>query len=528
MNRKVYAFTLALALLAPVSPGRAANPRVSLKVESASCAEAVAALGRAAGVPIELSLPRLPEGAPLPASYLALGEKATFDWTGVPLSRAMRQLCERYRLRPFRSAVAGYAFQLQAAPAPAPGAAAPAVERNGVRVSLRSLQISDGRGIRFDGAGGFGGLGAMTLSFAGEVTDGDGEAIAGVENVVARDDQGNVLPGEERRFFFGSSGGQFPDEWTSSASLPAPHPRARKLQWVEGDLMAFRSVRPVRLEVPLPLTGPSARLQDGELTLIVSRYRTLPAAPDEGEEADLPAGFIRQPAPADAGPSVRARLFYPTSTRVTGRGGGWSFTPQAEGAAGRLYPGVALRGGGGASDGQWTVNDTTWVFPGMNEPPVRLVWELVQKTHPEKLVSFRLHDVPLPEESVFVPRREAPPSPARSPAADPERPFYEEGGATLLSPVRILEKPAAGGTLSIGLSARSGSDWGPMRWVDVEPDSSGTARLPDLKPGTYRVLRVYRPKTPVPSATAGKWLNAEVTVEARAGKSVALPPLAWK
>jgi hypothetical protein len=53
------------------------------------------------------------------------------------------------------------------------------------------------------------------------------------------------------------------------------------------------------------------------------------------------------------------------------------------------------------------------------------------------------------------------------------------------------------------------------------------ARLEELRPGTYRILRRYHPPDPAPSPTPGRWLNRDLTLEVAAGKAVMLPPLRW-
>src|SRR5689334_15478997 len=89
---------LALLLFAGIPlTARAANPRVSLKVEKATAREAAAALSKASGVPLEIRpYPTLP-GRTLPM-LPDLNERATFDWTDVTFARALRDLSERYHL----------------------------------------------------------------------------------------------------------------------------------------------------------------------------------------------------------------------------------------------------------------------------------------------------------------------------------------------------------------------------------------------------------------------------------------------
>src|SRR5947207_3430541 len=99
MRRSIRWLSSAMLLLAAIhAPGMAANPKVSLKVENATAAEAVAALSRAAGIPLEFSLPRTLPGAPVPPFVAAVNERTSFDWSGVSFARALRQLCGKYGL----------------------------------------------------------------------------------------------------------------------------------------------------------------------------------------------------------------------------------------------------------------------------------------------------------------------------------------------------------------------------------------------------------------------------------------------
>src|SRR5262249_31614507 len=111
-SRFLAAFVVALGALA--APGAAQNPRLSLKLENLTAADAAARLGEAAGVSLNLAGGGQ-AGAPAPGAA-RLQERASFDWTGVTFAQALRQLCERYGLRVgFRNS-AGYPL----APAGAP------------------------------------------------------------------------------------------------------------------------------------------------------------------------------------------------------------------------------------------------------------------------------------------------------------------------------------------------------------------------------------------------------------------------
>jgi len=93
-------------------------------------------------------------------------------------------------------------------------------------------------------------------------------------------------------------------------------------------------------------------------------------------------------------------------------------------------------------------------------------------------------------------------------------------------PVRIAGEPAPEGLLSLGIATKSAPGWSDTAWTDLEVDRGGTARLPDLKPGTYRFLRIYQPRRRVTLPGAGWWHDGEVEVTVT-GEETEAPPLAW-
>ncbi|HEU4753867.1 MAG TPA: hypothetical protein VFU47_12235, partial [Armatimonadota bacterium] len=227
-----------LAGLAGPAAG-ADNPRVSLKVQDATAVEAADQLGKAAGLEIRAAQP--PQDGNRP-------QRASFDWSATTLGRAMRELCDRFGLRPNRQVNGGY--YLYPMPGPGPGGPPPKrvglTEKSGVRLYVRSVNVNEGRGLNFGEQQNNWGGGNLTLGLTAELDDRDVQSIAGVENVVARDDLGNVLVVDQQQpgFFYDYSNQQgYPDEWSGNCILPAPHPKAKKLAWVEGDLVAFRTVR---------------------------------------------------------------------------------------------------------------------------------------------------------------------------------------------------------------------------------------------------------------------------------------------
>lgn len=492
-------------------PARADNPKVAVKVQDVPLGEALKKLTEATGIPIDLS-----------AGHLA-AERVTFDWSSATLGRALRDLCARFNLQPNRNGSRYMLYLTGGAPA---GKPVGVVQKNGVHLSVRSASVNENRHVNFAGAGASYSNSSLNLQVAAEIPNGDGDTVAGLDNVVARDDQGNTLQSPNQSgSHYGGYSNQFPDEWVGSLHLGSPHPKAKKLQWVEGDLMVYKHVKQHRAEIPLPLPARSFRREVGSLLIVASRFQVIPKAEDEGDEADLPGPrFARQN--QDFGHSVRIRVFTPVGARFSSRAGGWGLPPVAVGESGKTYPGSTFRGGGSSSDGQWQVSDTTWIFPGMAENPVKLVWEIVEKSEPVKLFSFRMSDIPLPDAAVVVPRV-AGPAPAPRPAARPEaeHPFYQKGGGTLVGSVAVANQPVQQGVVQLGLAARTATGWGPIRWTEVVIGPDGKVRLEEIRPGAYRVLRKYRGDAAV--RPGGHWQSYEVRVQVAAGKEHALPVLRW-
>src|SRR5262249_12446416 len=186
---------LLVLLTAAGLPAAATNPKVSLQVENATAAEAAAALSKAARVPGGLGLPVTPPAR----DRERLQERGTFDWREATFAGALRQLCERYDLVPGRGP-SGYLLALRSqlgGTLPALLARPPAQwEKEGTRVVLRSAELDRGGGNIIVVRGqlqGFAGqlpgavLGPLlTLSLSCRLPAGDPDAVAGIENLVAR------------------------------------------------------------------------------------------------------------------------------------------------------------------------------------------------------------------------------------------------------------------------------------------------------------------------------------------------------
>lgn len=212
---------------------------------------------------------------------------------------------------------------------------------------------------------------------------------------------------------------------------------------------------------------------------------------------------------------------------------GKRFHPVLIGASGASY--AIVGGSSGLERGRkGTHYRIDGQFPALTEPAVKLRIELVLKSELRKAASFRVTDIRLPEGE---PHPERPPgTPASSiqvpvakvapPIAAPV-PYRGAPGGRLALPVRIGRKFAGGGILSLGLTRKETGGNEALRWIDLPVSSEGLARLEDLRPGTYHVVRRYRPARPDASLAGGRWSRAEVQVRLEAGKTVLLPPLQW-
>lgn len=510
VNRRL-PIALALALLC--APCGADNPRVSLKIAPVTAQEAARLLSQASGVPVEVTGSE-PAAAVVP--------KAGFEWSGVTFARALRDLCRRFDLQPTRRAGGYLLIPLAGAVPGKPPARVGLWERDGLRLFAREVSIDESRAMNFVGEEAEGGGGGLTVQVFGELGAGDAERVSGIENARARDDLGNVMTATDDGYSDPFSPlAAYPDEWVGSITFERPHPKARKLAWVEGDLMAFRTLKALRVEVPLPLARSNVRASAGDWLMVVSQYQAEHKEPED-DDAGLPPLAAGPPA---SGPSMRVRVYHPAATQVFSRSAEWGVVPMLVGATGRIYP-PAQSGGSGAGDGQMSLTDYRLVYPVLDpaDLPAKLVWSLAEKSDPYRLCRFRLENIPIPAPAPFVPRVLTVPA-AKPDPEEAERPFFDPSGGVLTGGVEAPGGSAADGKVTFGLAERRGTGWGPVRWMELAVGADGILRLENVKPGEYRVLRVWRS---TPPAAPGRWVNGDVTVRVDAGKKTALPALQWE
>ncbi len=516
-------------LAASVTTATAHNPRIDLKLENVTLRETVERLSSASGVPV--TLPGDSEADPAAPGAQA-EPKASFDWRGASFATALRELCARFQLTPNRNPAGYFLFPSGAPPAPPPAAARPRVAaalRGGLELRVTSLSISGAT--RFlDLAGDqdeeeSDGTLSIALRLAGK--DLEQEQIVGIRNVTARDDRGTLLrtPDSDGGFDDGYDYESFPDEWRTAIELSEPHPQARRLDWIEGDLWTYKRVERRKVEVQLPPAVLPFEAATGPVSIRVIRYE--PSRPlREGEPPDPFAARQGRDGRGVVGPRLEIEYVFPANGAV-------QLNPQTVQPVILTDTGQVIFGnyvgGSGDLDAQGRQVQRMAMFfqvPGPRQGnPRRVVWTLTQREEPVRYAHFRLLNVPLPPPHQWRPQA----APARTAAPPPPggevtHPFHQPGGGTLTGDVLVGSAQAGLGRLSLGLSPLGDGD-GATRWIDLQTDETGKVRLTDIKPGRYRVLRRFAPAAAIPGD--GAWTGEDVTIEIVAAREAALPPLRW-
>jgi hypothetical protein len=429
----------------------AAAQRVTATLKNASLAQVVQELKVQTGFDIQYVEVR--EGDPG-------ARRQSFTWKETPLKEALRQVGEAFGYTFERNAPTSYWGQPGLVPAPRrlPSALLP----GDLRLYVDRLTISEVRSLQFS-TGEASGNQTFTVELVAEgTTDESLEAIYGFDMAVeAMDDTGRRLVSEVRGLNTGA-GSRFPnpDQWRQYLSLPAPHPRAKKLTYLTGEIHFYRYVKPTRLEAPLPLPAQPFTVEGGGV-----RVTVLEAAQRAG---DFVARAVLAPlagATAPAGEEIQVQL-----------------RPSLIAASGRRYRTNQVNTSGpGPGDPPGTQQQLR--FAHVQETPTRLIYEVVQKSSPDRRVRYRIDDSPLPQPPPPAPAAVAP-APAPGPAgATGDVPFRAAGGGTLVARVKGA---AAGVRVSLGLSRQEGGGWSGWRWVEVLPGPEGQVRLGPLRPGSYR------------------------------------------
>jgi hypothetical protein len=355
---------------------------------------------------------------------------------------------------------------------------------------------------------------------------GDGRSITRITILRAQDDRGNLLMPLEQPHPIDHEPGAFPDERIAAIRFPVPRPGARTLS-IQGEVMGYRRIRPQRIEIPAPAEGTTLRKAVGETQFVVTAsQRIAKPKPETGVAApDLPpiSGIDHS---ERWGISYRAQITFPASLLDrAARSGQYFSVPIAAGASGRPYLGDGS-GGPMHADAVQAVCDTEWRFY-VDEPLVRLAWNAIEPASEERLCSFRLEGIPLPPRPDFVPTSATPGAGPTSGGPGIEE-FRQEKGGSLVMRVILGAQKVTQGALSIGLAVPAGPGWSVARWTQLPIEPDGTARLNDLRPRKYRLLRAYHPRDlQAPVLPPGRWSGADVTVNITQGGDTVAPPLVW-
>lgn len=495
------------------SPAPADNPKLTLNVQDATAMQAAAQLSRASGVPVQIQMPNLPTGVSLPSTYRALEEKASFKWNGVTFATALRELKARYRLQVSRQWGRFNLYPSGVANSASPAQKVGLVEKAGMQLFVRRVSVRNMRALDFAGGPISQDDQSLHLELQADLGESDSDLIAGIENVVAMDDQGNLLTGERtlaRSTSTTLSGTLLPDEWACALNLTGVHPKATRLVWVEGDVLTYKSARTHPFEVALPLTPEKAKKTVGGMVVEVLRANVPAGAGAAESTAQLSVSFQVQ-APLHSAIMVQGLEALPLPLLIDATGGFHAPTSHQQSAR--------SMGGG-------LVYSITALYAPVKEEIRTLRLNIPERGEASRAFSFRMKDVPLPPEGAFIPRRNVL-LPGRTSTPAP-RAFYEAGGGTLVSTVKINGELPPGGALALGLAPKSGGENAGMRWVDLPIDKSGKVVLSNVRPGIYRVLRSFLPRQDLRLAGVGRWQNNEVLeVIVEAGENTTLPPLTW-
>lgn len=410
-----------------------AAPRLTLRLENATLEETLGRLRQFYGVAITA-----------PAGYQGMS-RGSFRWQEAGIGTVLRDVGTQFRLR-VRTLADG-SFSLEAGASPP---AALTATREGVAITLRTVHQREARTQTASSSLEQSAL-TLTLVLESRLLDGDPEPLYALTNFKARDDRGREFTAPEVRRKPNAGTGFFPDEWRAEAVFTGYTPGARALESVTGEVVLYREAATHRLEIPVE-------------TWTDNRERT--AGPVRLRSLEV-AGTCRRP-------QGRCFLAWPRGVEVPGTTEGESAGVAlfARGRGGGLYRLPVSFGGLSVDEtGEHSAQLTFRTPADLPEEPVALVWDLTTRSQPERRIPFRFGRLPLP--------------------LAPEGADTSLASAVLLSLLADLARP---GELTVGVSRQQGKGWGPVRWLTVEADARGEARLEGLAPGVYRLRGTFRPR----------------------------------
>lgn len=377
----------------------------------------------------------------------AAAARASFQWKDAPLGAVLREVAQAYRLTPRMEQSGDIRFLTGVAP---PSGRT----QRGQQLSV-TLQRIDQEETRTQVAG----VAkpqverAVTLHLTLRTHGADAERIHAISHAQAQDGQGRrwELLEAPRPPDLPATARDLPDERSTLLRMTGLPAGIRELAAVEGTVLLYRSLTTHRFEVPL--TGQVLPPMQTQGSL---RFRTM--------QLDAGAGQI----------GGSAALGWPDGTEVLLPEAGAPVVPicRVRLRGGRLLPLEARVQRMAGVDGLAHGARLTLVPAVLPEEPVALVWDLTARSQPDLEVPFRFDAVPLP-------------------LAGPDSPIPARGTSSLL--IRLGPSISQQeGELSVGLSQRGPSSWGPVRWRTLEVAPGSTPRIAGLAPGSYRVSLRWR------------------------------------
>lgn len=271
-------------------------------------------------------------------------------------------------------------------------------------------------------------------------------------------------------------------EYWQRLQLSQADGNAVRIRALSGSLVLYRKVTPVRVEIPIEAEELPREVQQHGITFRLEKVL------NGGKEHNF-----------------TTRIAWPEQLRVVGRGISRTPLPYLVDDTGRVY-----RDSSGAQPrkdpvgGEW---EQRVRFEEVEGKPVKLVYDVLVKEDPSRTVPFRMTSIPLPagQSTRFKPE---------------QRPFYDAAGGTVALSITDRNDRPMEGAVSLGLSRKTESGWGPVRWIEVITEADGTVRVDRVQPGTYRVARSFRPE---PTARRIEAAGKPLEISVLAGKESRLP-----
>ncbi len=443
-----------LGLLASATAGSAAPPRVTLRLEKATVREALLALSRETGIPMQIRY----EGSDT-------GPRVDLSWSGAQLSMVLADLEKAYSIRRGDSSHGGYPFypsrQFPIEPAkPDPEILA------GREIVISKFRLAVTKHLRSRK-----GLPEQVLGHSGtlflQVDFERPEEISRECMVRAVDTAGwdYAAPLDVRSSFRTRVRRQ---EYNAVAELGWLGKESRRLRKVTV-VFPKEEVKIQRAEFVLPLTQANSEKTAGDVTVEIAVAGRVPPEEREALRADEEAWMVHTNIRCGDHLSVESVERTP-----------W-VAPILQGASGRFYwPWNVRRGNRNPIPGRLS---NLAIYSGVTERIQSLIYRYAEVRPSTDRHVFEMGDLDLPPEELWTRSVDGDLPPGVIPEGqEPTRSFQATGGGTL-----VIRGLPARSRVRIGLQLQEAGRWSGIRWTHLETDAEGVARYTSLRPGRYRV-----------------------------------------